>query len=411
MRGQTQPSIPPAWWLWWYLYRLSSLTRTGPIGIGAAGQPGVADVVFDVAASLGPTTPPEVVLVGNGTVRARVRRGRPRLELPVPMLQCVPAAGIGALVARELAYLELPRALLVLRLREAREARDGQQPSAGEWVRRRWRTALAATEPHAVVVERHADVVACQVAGTQVMAAAEAREATVYLEFGLWANDLRDDLGPALLDIHAGWQARLEQDDVAGNFFDDDMLDADERAEFRTLHAHTAAVIDGLRPDDVALRMPPESDRVPLRAFSPEEEARLAQDVYHRPVSDGRRFALVPDERWHRMMERAAEWAVASLAGGRVGPIDAARALLASSVPGALAVAEWTMVRHGWRRLHPAVAGLLTGPDGRRLDLRRLVRDASADPAAADHLVGVLRSGSHPAGLHGGGQADRDPGQ
>jgi hypothetical protein len=391
MSAAVPPPIPPAWRLWWYLYRLGSLTEVEPDRIDAATQPGVKRLVSDVAARLETSEPP-VVLVGNGAARAAVRSGQPQLELPVPMLQCLSTTEIQALVARELAYLGLPRARLVTRLREARAtiAPLTAQLNPGP-LRGRWRRALAATEPLAMAVERYADEVACRVTGAQALARAEAKETTVTVEFGLWANDLRDDLGTPLLDIHAGWQVRLEHDDVTANFFDDDLIDADDRAGFRTLHAHVVAAIDGLRPDDVALRLPPAADRIPLRPFTPDDEQRLAQEVYFLPVSDGSRFAEVRDEEWKRMMERTAEQAVGQLPGGRVGPAEAVTALLSSSVPMALATAEWTMVRQGWRRLHPAVVGLLTGPDARAVDLRRLVRDAARDPAAVASLVRVLR--------------------
>jgi hypothetical protein len=52
---------------------------------------------------------------------------------------------------------------------------------------------------------------------------------------------------------------------------------------------------------------------------------------------------------------------------------------------------EAALLPNGWRLEHPAIRGVLRGPQGQLLDANALMARASVDPAARDELNALLR--------------------
>ena len=58
----------------------------------------------------------------------------------------------------------------------------------------------------------------------------------------------------------------------------------------------------------------------------------------------------------------------------------------------AIALTEHVLTQCGWRRMHPAVSGLMARPNEQDVDLRALVTCAITDTLAADELRRLLEA-------------------
>ncbi|GAA2578100.1 hypothetical protein GCM10010399_04840 [Dactylosporangium fulvum] len=378
-----------------------------PAGVEATAQVDLLALVSEVAARVGVAQPDVVLLTGHGVIRSWASRRRRVLLVGLPLLQCLTTDEIRALVAHELAVVDHHRAHLVVRLRTLHD--DAVEPGLP---RGRSMAVLRATQHFADALERKADQAASSASGLHTAARAVVKADLAEFEFADLAFDLEEQVwqrtSAAIQDLHAGWQAAVRTGAVVVE------LDDDTRTTLMARHPGLAGAIAALTAIHVALRT---TEAVPLTPLSPETERSLARQVLKREGTDWVTFGSVSDAEWPGWLGRQAravtEQVATLLRRPPIGPAEVVEVLLTrldelvaanwpaqpeppaepeelDGTPSVVVVAEATLTARGWRRVHPAAAGVLVSPDGEQHNLTLLARAAHDSPAALAVLLELL---------------------
>ncbi|MET7392755.1 hypothetical protein ABZS66_04575 [Dactylosporangium sp. NPDC005572] len=402
------PGKISVWRARWLLMRYGRPPGAPPRGVEASAQAELVSLITDVAARVGVAPPDVVLLSGHGVVRGWASRRRRILLVGVPVLYCLAVDEVRALVAHELAVIDHRRAHLVVRLRELHD--DAVEPGLP---RGRSLSVLRATQHFADALERRADQAASSASGLHTAARAVVKADLAEFEFADLAFDVEEQVwqrtGAAVQDLHAGWQAVARAGAVVAE------LDEDTRATLMARHPSLAGAIGSLTDAHVALRA---LDPVPMAPLSPATERALAGHVLKRQGNQWVTFAALPDEEWPGWLARQArsvtEQVATLLRRPPLGPAEVVEVLLTrldelvaanwpaaqpeppaepaelDGTPSVVVVAEAALAERGWRRVHPAAAGVLVGPDGEQHNLTLLARAAHDSPAALAVLLELL---------------------
>ncbi|MFG2040997.1 hypothetical protein [Dactylosporangium sp. NPDC048998] len=262
-------------------------------------------------------------------------------------------------------------------------------------------------DPYVAELQNAADRAAIAAAGGAEPAAWAVALANVaevgYLVF-------RVDSGPPLLgqwwwqfsDLVDGW------DRAVRHGLGDADWDAETAATLARLHPWLSAALTALGQGSLPLVAA--ADPVPVVPLSVREQRRIVRALIDQSVPTilrWRTYDTVPARRWQRRAAKNARSLRAQLAAalGRdlVDDVDAIRVIETgeaeqacghvggrhefSAGDPAVALIEDHLLRRGWRLEHPAVRGVLIGPDGRRVDAIEVLR-AGADSAAVRELFG-----------------------
>ncbi|MFI5911465.1 hypothetical protein [Dactylosporangium sp. NPDC051541] len=397
------------WRARWLLLRYGGRQPGDPSypGVPAAAQAELLALVAEVAARVGVARPDAVLLTGFGMIRSWVSRRRRLLLVGLPLLQCLTVDEVRALVAHELAVVDHRRAHLVVRLRALyEEAVDPLSiaPSA------RAETIARATRDFAAALERKADQAASSASGMHTAARAVVKADLAAFEFADLAFDVEEQVwqrtSAAVQDLHAGWREAVRAGSVTA------VLDDDTRTALMARHPSLAGAIASLSPAHVALRV---VDAVPLVPLPPDLERELARHVLRRESDQWVTFAALPaGPDWLERQARAvAEQVATLLRRPPTGPAEVVEVLLTrldelvaanwpaqpeppaepeelDGTPSVVVVAEAALTAQGWRRVHPAAAGVLISPDGEQQNLGLLARAAQDSPAALAVLLELL---------------------
>jgi hypothetical protein len=399
------------WRARWLLMRYGGRAPGEPSypGVPAAAQAELLALVAEVAARVGVARPDAVLLTGYGTIRSWASRRHRRLLVGLPLLQCLTRDEVRALVAHELAIVDHRRANLVVRLRALyEEAVDplSMAPSA------RAETIARATREFAEALERKADQAASSASGLHTAARAVVKADLAAFEFADLAFDVEEQVwqrtSAGVQDLHAGWREAVRAGAVVA------VLDDDTRTALMARHPSLAGAIASLSAAHVALRA---VDSVPLVPLPPDLERELARHVLRRDTGEWVTFAAVPGEDWPGWLDRQAravtDQVATLLRRPPTGPAEVVEVLLTrldelvaanwpaqpeppaepeelDGTPSVVVVAESTLAALGWRRVHPAAAGVLVSPDGEQHNLNLLARAARDSPAAAAVLLELL---------------------
>ncbi|GAA0707843.1 hypothetical protein Drose_30675 [Dactylosporangium roseum] len=378
-----------------------------PPGVEATTQVDLLALVSEVAARVGVAQPDVVLLTGHGVIRSWASRRRRVLLVGLPLLQCLTTDEIRALVAHELAVVDHHRAHLVVRLRTLHD--DAVEPGLP---RGRSMAVLRATQHFADALERKADQAASSASGLHTAARAVVKADLAEFEFADLAFDLEEQVwqrtSAAIQDLHTGWQAAIRAGAVIAE------LDDDTRTTLMARHPGLAGAIAALTAVHVELRT---TEVVPLAPLGPETERSLARQVLKREGTDWVTFASVSDADWPGWLGRQAravtEQVATLLRRPPIGPAEVVEVLLTrldelvaanwpaqpeppaepeelDGTPSVVVVAEAALTARGWRRIHPAAAGVLVSPDGEQHNLTLLARAAHDSPAALAVLLELL---------------------
>ncbi|WP_432829922.1 hypothetical protein [Dactylosporangium sp. CA-092794] len=378
-------------------------------GVPSAIQAELHALVAEVAARVGVAQPDAILLTGYGTIRSWASRRRRLLLIGLPLLQCLAVDEVRALVAHELAIVDHRRAHLVVRLRALfEEAVDPLSiaPTA------RTEAIARATRDFAAALERKADQAASSASGLHTAARAVAKADLAAFEFADLAFDVEEQVwqrtSAAVQDLHTGWREAIRAGSVIAT------LDDDTRTALMARHPSLAGAISSLSPAHVALRA---ADSVPMVPLPPDVERELARQVLKRDPGQWVTFAAVPDEEWPSWLARQArmvsDQVATLLRRPPIGPAEVVEVLLTrldelvaanwpaqpeppvereelDGTPSVVVVAEAALIARGWRRVHPAAAGVLVGPDGEQHNLTLLARASLDSPAALAVLLELL---------------------
>ncbi|WP_433609739.1 hypothetical protein ACQP2P_39185 [Dactylosporangium sp. CA-139114] len=405
------------WRARWLLMRYGSRAPGEPpvLGVPAGAQAELLALVAEVAARVGVARPDAVLLTGFGLIRSWASRRRRLLLVGLPLLQCLTVDEVRALVAHELAVVNHRRAHLVVRLRTLHE--EAVDPLAmvpsprAEAIGR-------ATRDFAAALERTADQAASSASGLHTAARAVVKADLAAFEFADLAFDVEEQVwqrtSAGVQDLHAGWREAVRSGAVVAT------LDDDTRLGLMARHPSLAGAIASLSPAHVALRV---ADSLPLGPLPPEQERELARHVLRRDNGQWVTFAAAPGADrpgWLDRQARAVTEQVATLLRRPpLGPAEVVEVLLTrmdelvaanwpaqpeppaepeelDGTPSAVVVAEAALTALGWRRVHPAAAGVLVSPDGEQHNLSLLARAALDTPAALAVLLELLSRDQRP---------------
>jgi hypothetical protein len=361
------------------------------VAVDAGRWPGLESLVLDIAARTGVQPPSGVWLTGDATVSSAVVGRRRYLLIGRPLLRCLTAGELAALIGAELAVLAQPHPWLVTRLfaKWAKAADDRAEPDAKP-SRRRTRI-LASYGALGTRIREQADRAAVLAAGDPCVAARALilsrmafGEYWYYLIDAETVSDPFFGLKSAINDVDDGWH-RLLRHGLANQ-------DAEEEAAIvAALHPALAEEAGAARPT-VVLR-----DEVAVGPLTEREErrlVRLARNLWPGSVR-WRRFADVPPQQWVRRAERDAdrvrEAAYVRLRRGPVDDVEVAATLTDLPRETAAILVEAGLLPTGWRLEHPAVRGVLRGPQGQAVDVNALAARAAMEPAARAELDALLR--------------------
>jgi hypothetical protein len=413
---------------------LSRLNRPGT-RVTAQSQPALHALVHEVARRIGVEPPIRIWLTGVPVVAARVTVvGQRELLIGAPLLAGLATAELRPLIAYELSLLRHTRPRLVLNLHHQwveltseslAAAEDGHAPRAT--ARRRTLDRFAAE------VTSLADRDAITAAGGSTIAARAF--ALAHLTESEYRHFLEDSGTPpgrrwlldrGISDLDDGWRRAVRHG------VGETEWDADEAALLAALHPELAAPLAGL--GGAALPLDPATEPLPLAPLHRREQRRMTRQVLGLPLPryiSWKTFAETPTKWWARrageqadtirelvglvlgrppeddvetivvLMTRPREYAAAVL-DCPVEELDEPRRepQVAAELP-ATVVVEDALLRRGWRLEHPAVRGVLVGPDGTRIDARDLVRSvAQGQPGLAD-LRRTLGAGGTAPGREG----------
>ncbi|WP_433209561.1 hypothetical protein ACQP00_45395 [Dactylosporangium sp. CS-047395] len=378
-------------------------------GVPAATQAELLALVAEVAARVGVARPDAVLLTGFGLIRSWASRRRRLLLVGLPLLQCLTVDEVRALVAHELAVVDHRRAHLVVRLRALYE--EAVDPLA-VLPSPRAETIARATRDFALALERKADQAATSASGMHTAARAVVKADLAAFEFADLAFDVEEQVwqrtSAGVQDLHAGWREAVRAGAVVA------ALDDDTRTALMARHPSLAGAIASLSPAHVALRV---VDSLPLGPLAPDLERELARQVLRRDSGQWTTFAAVPGEEWPGWLDRQAraitDQVATLLRRPPIGPAEVVEVLLTrmdelvaanwpaqpeppaepeelDGTPSVVVVAESALAALGWRRVHPAAAGVLVSPDGEQHNLTLLARAALDSPAALAVLLELL---------------------
>ncbi|WP_432978005.1 hypothetical protein [Dactylosporangium sp. CA-233914] len=271
-----------------------------------------------------------------------------------------------------------------------------------------------ATRDFAEALERKADQAASSASGLHTAARAVAKADLAAFEFADLAFDVEEQVwqrtSAGVQDLHAGWHEAVRAGAVVA------ALDDATRTALMARHPSLAGAISSLEPAHVALRA---ADSVPLVPLPPDVERELARHVLKRDSGQWVTFATVPSAEpgwpgWLDRQARAVTDQVATLLRRTpIGPAEVVEVLLTrlpelvaanwpahpeppaepeelDGTPSVVVVAESALTAQGWRRVHPAAAGVLMSPDGEQQNLNLLARAALDSPAALAILLELL---------------------
>jgi hypothetical protein len=399
------------WRARWLLWRYGAAMVVPPQGVEAAGQTELLALVDEVAGRVGVGRPDAVLLAGTGTIRGWAHRSRRILVIGLPLLQCLPVDEIRALVAHELAIVHHRRPHLVARLRELHEA--AVEPLLHDApLSRKSRAVLRVTDAFASALEQKADQAAASASGLHTAARAVVKADLAEFEFTDLVFDLEEQVwkhtGACVQDVHTGWQAAIDSGAISVD------LDADTRAALMSRHPFLASAIAPLRVEHVRLAQP--TGLVPLQPLPEAAEQALARQALSRDCRKWTTFAEVPAAAWPTWIFRQAK-EITDQVGLLLGrePVNAAEVVSVlvtrmpelveanwpnqpvdpdqlDGTPSVMLVAEAELTRRGWRRLHPAVAGVLVTDDNVEYNLHELARAAASDNEALNALMDLLEN-------------------
>jgi hypothetical protein len=385
--------------------------------VTAERHPELFALVRDTAARIGAPPPDRIWLAGWPLVAARRPHRNRDLVVGQALLHCLDSVELSALIAHELSILDHRHGWLVGRLYAISSGPTDRRERLAQDLSR-----------FVEAVERRADAAALAAGG-----GAAGRAFAVANLAGLAHMMFRSSLGVpgrrwfrsahAVSDIDDGWRRVLEHGQV------DVWWDEEEAASRAAAHPGLGAAFGGLTADDVTPR-PAKSVRVgPLTrreqrrlarqslglvqegvwwttfAAAPQKWwiARAANElapirkaariVLGRPAADPAEIAVVLHRRNDEVMR-----ALRSLVSRRSRKLfeeddpEQLEESDAGALPPPPAVAtliEETLLRRGWRLEHPAVRGILIGPDGERVDANELVKSATDDRGFA-HVEALL---------------------
>jgi hypothetical protein len=312
-------------------------------------------LVHDTAARVGLPPPGRVCLTGRAEVLAVVRDRSLELHVGQPLVRCLTADELSALIAHELSILSHRHAWLLSRLRAKwLSAVDDPDLDLSELEAGRMHQLRAVATP----MEELADGAASAAAGPATAARAivlAAVAGSAHLGYaqsmglpGSWWADR------AISDLDEGWRRLLS----AGRADPGRSWDATWAAELAARHPFLAAEIESLVGQEPGVAMAPSPVR--LDDLTVWEERRLARNVLDlEPLGiRWRTVATAPPRWWLLRAARDARKARRAVAAGKPPP------------PGASAsLAEDELMRQRWRLEHPALRGALIGPDGERVAL------------------------------------------
>ncbi|MEV2237721.1 M48 family metallopeptidase [Micromonospora sp. NPDC049891] len=415
------------------------LGNRGAVPVTPGRHPELYALVEQTARRLDTPMPDRVLLTAAPTVELTVFYRQRHLLIGLPLLDCLTADELRALLGHRLALLRYRHAGLVTGLLDLWvDAVRAESYEEGAGLRRatELRTRLADL---AAEVQRDADEAAVRAAGGTERAARAFALATIvsdeyadYLEHaGIPEHRWWRPVEVGISDVDEGWRQ------VLSHGLADSGWDADEARVLATVHPRLSVALptlgtEPLRPTRIA-------DPVPVAPLTERERRRLVRRLMEIPRPRHIRwftFADSPPGWWHRRATRDADSVRADVARvlGREAADDLEvfevvrtrpRDVLAAAMdvpvhelsadprdyetdqpPEALVwLIETNLLRRGWRLAHPAVRGVLIGPDGTRVDARevitRIERAAvpagNADPTATK----LLRSWLTPTGTQG----------
>ncbi|MFI7025302.1 hypothetical protein ACIBMZ_21565 [Micromonospora sp. NPDC049900] len=389
-------------------------------------HPELTGLVAETADRLGTPMPDRVLLTGTPTVDLAVARRRRHLLIGLPLLDCLNATELRALVGYRLALLRHRHCGLVVGLLHLwTEAVRAETYEEGRDLRRvtEFRRTLAG---FAAEVQRDADEAA-------VLAAGAAAAARAFALADAAAQGYTDFLESTALPEHRWWRlAEVGISDVDDGWrhllrhgTPDVEWGEDEAQVLATLHPRLADALRALgrTPPPVV----PTAHPVPVAPLSGRERRRLARRLLNIPYP---RYI-----RWHTFADSPPRWWLRRAAGeagsvradvaavlGRP-PVDDVEAIdvirtrprevLAAAMhvpvgelsddpgdcewdePAAASVwlVEENLLRRGWRLAHPSVRGVLIGPAGEQVDARALIARAEQDAADRSTLRQLMTSG------------------
>ncbi|QKW11367.1 hypothetical protein [Verrucosispora sp. NA02020] len=384
-------------------------------------RPELFDTVAETAGRLGTAMPDRVLLTGTPTVDLAVAHRRRHLLIGLPLLDCLSATELRALVGHRLALLRHRHCALVVGLLHLwTEAVRAETYEQGRDLRRvtEFRRTLAG---FAAEVQHDADEAAVLAAGADAAARAFALADAVaegYADFldgtALPEHRWWRPVEVGISDVSDGWRHLLRHGTL------DVEWGEDEAQVLATLHPRLADALRALgrTPPPVV----PTARPVPVAPLSGRERRRLVRRLLNIPYPRYIRwytFADSPPRWWLRRAAQEAGSVRADVAAvlGRP-PVDDVEAIevirtrprevLAAAMhvpvselsddPGdcewdeppaaTIWLVEENLLRRGWRLAHPAVRGVLIGPAGERVDARAVI--AGADQA---YLRRLLTSG------------------
>ncbi|MEV8515294.1 hypothetical protein [Dactylosporangium sp. NPDC051484] len=382
----------------------------GTVSVTAAGQPALHALIAGVARTLGVPPTTRVWLTADAEITRRADSSGRHLLIGLPLLSVLSAAQLRALVGEQLTLLHRT---------DARRA----DRALTEWSETVWDeeaaepAATPRREPDAYVAQLQdaADRAAITAAGAagpaaRAIALANLSEAG-YLLF-------RVDSGPPLLgqwwwqfsDLVDGW------DRAVRHGLGDAQWDAETAAALARLHPRLSGELTALGQESLPLVAA--VDPVPVAPLSVREQRRLVRALTGYSavtIFRWRTYETAPARRWRRRAAKEARSLRAQLAAvlGRdlVDDVEAIRMIESGAAAAAcghveerhefgagdpaVALVEDHLLRRGWRLEHPAVRGVLSGPDGRRVDGIEVLR-AGADSAAVRELFAADHPGSGP---------------
>jgi hypothetical protein len=355
-------------------------------------QPDLYELVHSVARRLGTPMPRRVWLTHRADVSAGMGR-RLDLLIGLPLVDCMSASQLSALIGHELTLLAQPRSWMTRQVHRVWSDRSSMYEKSAKDA-----ALLAKTGGFASTVDASADQAAAVAAGSFAVAAEAFGLAAIASDEHFWFERRVNELstqGKTLIrirDVEDGWRHLLG---TGRGFFPPGFWDPE----------HVGLGHPGLAyalSEAPSPRLGQPLDRVPVAALSPADQRRIVgkrrEAVYRR--EPWLTFADISPQRVNDVASQGFERARGEVAKllGRPVPDEAEVVAvlahrgdeLAAQALGPIAedddeeddeegsswilidAAEFLLLGEGWRTEHPAVQGVLISPDGRRVDLRPL---------------------------------------
>ncbi|MFU8853201.1 hypothetical protein ACNAW0_19750 [Micromonospora sp. SL1-18] len=401
-------------------------------------------LVATAAARLGTPMPDRIWMTAEASVKLTAVAGRRHLLIGLPLLTCLSAAELRALVGYQLALLRHRRPGLLARLRdlwtesvEMASAEEGQlawraattranvDRFAGQVQREADGVAVStasALARFAGQVQQEADAAAATAAGSREVAArAFALAETVGVEYdgfldnsGVPPKHWWQPSDTSISDVHDGW-SRAVAYGLGETTWDEEAAEV-----LATVHPGLADPIRALGTDPLPVLAA--ADPMAVAPPTVREQRRMVRQLRGIPyprVIRWRTYDQSPPSWWRRRAARDAKSVRADVAAvldrravddvevfevvrTRLPEVTAAAlgvpveeledhphdCLPADDLPTALIwLVEDHLLHRGWRLDHPAVRGVLVGSDGERVDVRAVLADA----VRANGVTPVLR--------------------